>query len=354
MADNAPDPGIIAPQEAVFHLTLRCPLRCAHCCVYADIDQTAALELPEVLRAMDEAARLGTVKMVHFVGGDPFMHPALLREATAHAAGLGLAVGATTSGFWASSEPRALALLAPLVQAGFTRLTLSYDDPHAEFVREERIVNAFRAAQALELETLVAVVRDEGWRIDAAYMARLLGIPLEGTPTARIYETAVNSTGRAKDTATPETLERRRHNPLAYRGPCNSVLREISVLSDGSITACCGVIPPREPLRIGRVGDTPLNEAVEAAYGSLLLKWLAFEGPVAILRQITAGTEHPLADEDFDGICHACDVLFSEPRHMELLERALPAKAPELMLQEEIFSLMGVYQPPVPAGAAEA
>lgn len=354
MAGNGVDQNIIAPQETVLHLTLRCPLRCSHCSVYAHIDQTASLELQEVLRAIDEAARLDAMRMVHFVGGDPFMHPALLREATAHAAALGLAVGATTSGFWASSESRALALLAPLVQAGFSRLTLSYDDPHAEFVREERIVNAFRAAQALELETMVAVVRDDGWRIDAQYMARLLGIPVDGTPTAKIYETAVNSTGRAKDTATPEVLERRRRNPLAYRGPCNSVLRDISVLSDGSIAACCGVIPPREPLRIGRIGETPLNEAVEAAYGSLLLKWLAFEGPVAILRQITADTGRPLADEDFDGICHACDVLFSEPRHMELLERALPAKAPELMLQEEIFTLMGAYQPPVPAGAAEA
>jgi len=339
--------GVITPQEAVLHMTLRCPLECAHCCVSAGPAHRNALTLTDVLRAIDDFAAMGTIRVVHFVGGDPFMQLPVITTATAHAASLGLACAATTSAFWASSPAHALAVLRPLRDAGFARLTLSYDDPHAQFVDEVRIVNAFHAARALDIECFIAIVRDPAWHIDATYMAHLLGVTLDDADTL-IYETAVTTTGRARETATPDDLERRRTNPLVYRGPCRSVLREVSVHPDGGITACCGALPLQDRLRIGRIGDEPIGAAVARAYSDPLLQWLAFEGPMAILRQVTAHTDEPLQESDFDGICQACDVLFNDPRCSSLLDAALPAKRPELEIEEQILAALDAFRRPAP------
>ncbi|MDQ3820139.1 MAG: hypothetical protein M3362_21010, partial [Acidobacteriota bacterium] len=153
---------------------------------------------------------------------------------------------------------------------------------------------------------------------------------------------------------TDEQRAARRTNELAYRGPCLSILRQSSVLSTGQMVPCCGVIPFRPGLQMGDIRHDTFDEALARAYNDWVFKWIAFEGPVAILRQLTAETEHPLKDEDFDGICNACDLLFSSPDYMELLRKALPAKLPSLQLQEEIYSNIGLFEPPTVFGGAVA
>ncbi|HEX2252431.1 MAG TPA: hypothetical protein VHQ65_04090, partial [Thermoanaerobaculia bacterium] len=86
------------------------------------------------------------------------------------------------------------------------------------------------------------------------------------------------------------------------------------------------------------------------------LLWLAMEGPVAILRQITADLPEPLRDEDFDGICAACATLHGTPEYLERMERALPAKLPSLRFQEQVFGILdaAAATPAAAAGVASA
>jgi len=338
-----------SPQEIVINLTLRCPLKCAHCCFSSDMFQGGHLDLASVLRVIEEAAAVPTIERINFVGGDPFLHQDIMEEAFHHASSKGLQCSATTSAYWATSADKALKILSPLVKSGLSRIILSYDDPHAEFVAEHKIVNAFQAARALNIETYIAIAIEPGAIINREYMERLLGIPPEGIEFVKVYETAINSTGRALEEATKEQIESRRTNDLAYRGPCLSILRQISIHSDGKLVPCCGVLPVREGLQMGDIFNDSLETSLSQAYDNPVFKWIAFEGPVAILRQITASTDHPLRDEDFDGICNACDVLFSNPKYMQLLRDALPAKEPSLHLQEELYKSLGLFQPPATA-----
>lgn len=337
--------GAITPRDLTIHLTLQCPLKCSHCCVSSDMHKKGHLDLASVLRLIDEAATFSTIEMIHFVGGDPFLHQDILEAAFRHIAGKGLLSAAVTSAYWATSPEKADRILKTLTDAGLNQLTISYDDQHAEFVSEEKIVFAYRAATALGITTLISIVADPAARINKAYMQRLLG------SEANITEAAVNSTGRALEEATAELLESRRTNELAYRGPCKSMLRQISVHENGALTPCCGVIPMRDGLRFGDIHRDSLDAAVNRAFNNPVYKWIAFEGPVAILRQITASTERPLRDEDFDGICHACDVLFTTPEYLQLLTEALPLKEPSLQLQEAVSSSIGLFQMPVTNGS---
>ncbi len=199
--------GVQTPRELVIHLTYQCPLKCAHCCFSSDMTQAGHLPEAQVQQAIDQAAQIHSMERVNFVGGEPFLHQGILESACRHAREHGLRASATTSAYWATTEVRAIEVLAPLAEAGLDRIIISYDDPHAAFLREKNIVNAYRAARTLGVFAKIAVVVEPGCRIDKNYMASLLGLPLEGDETGEIYETTINSTGRAREDASEEQFE---------------------------------------------------------------------------------------------------------------------------------------------------
>jgi len=67
--------------------------------------------------------------------------------------------------------------LQPLAKAGLTRLTISYDDAHAEFVARPILSTPATPHAGWGVEVLIAVVREPGAKIDARYMEMLLDLP---------------------------------------------------------------------------------------------------------------------------------------------------------------------------------
>jgi len=282
--------------------------------------QGGHLTASEVKMAISQAARLRSFEIVHFVGGDPLLHPDILLEAIAHANSLKLQCGITTSAFWAKSPAAALAVLDELQRAGLTEITISYDDAHAEFVRLSFIKHAVQAALALDLRLRVAVVVESQARITATSLRTELGLDDEGQ--VKVYQTLVNSTGRAA--GSDKRGERARHAD-AYRGPCQSILQTFQVDHEGGIRPCCGVLPHHDGLRVGNIHRGGLGAAVEAASADTLFKWIGLAGPVSILAEVTKNDLHPVLPEEFDGICTACDYIFRSPPTLARIRAAAAA-----------------------------
>ncbi|WP_321816657.1 MULTISPECIES: radical SAM protein [unclassified Paraburkholderia] len=302
------------PIALVINVTLRCPLKCAHCCYSSDMSKIGHLSLDDIKAAISQAAATRVFDAVHFVGGDPLLHPELVREAIEHAAGLGLHTGITTSAFWAKSRERALGVVAKLKGAGLSEITLSYDDAHAQFLEISHIANAVWAAIEAGLKARIAVVVEPDSQITPEWLCTAL----ELDDSVQVYETAINSTGRAADIDADRAQLRKRWE-YAYRGPCTSVLRNFQVDPEGNVYPCCGVLPHRETMAVGHVRESGLNRAMQEAEGDALLQWIRSEGPVEVIVQTTADDPSPLQREDFDGVCTACDRLYSS---IHLLSRA--------------------------------
>ncbi len=339
----------IAPAELIFNVTYRCPLKCSHCCFSSDMEQSGHLDGTAMLRLVDGAALEG-IERINFIGGDPFLHADLMERALRQARAHGIGGSATTSAYWAPTPERARAILEPLVDAGLGRIIIYYDDMHADFLKLKHVVNGYKAARALGIEVHIAVVIAPDSRIDAAYMHDALGAGQD--PGLTIYETAINSTGRAVEAADEDAQAARRQAKQVYRGPCLSALRHFSVTPEGRVLACCGVLPFHEEMVVGDVNKDGLGDAVRRAYDDAILKWIAFEGPVALLCEITADSEKPFLADDFDGVCHACDVLYSSPELLQRLRDHLPRKKATLDLMQAAFEAIGFYRPPVPAKAS--
>lgn len=324
----------ITPRELVINVTLRCPLKCAHCCFSSDMFQHGHLAQGDALRAIEQAARVGGIEIVHFVGGDPFLHDDIMREAYALARALGLRGGATTSAYWAKTARHAHKVLAPLAAAGLTELTISYDDSHAEFVRIGAIRNAVDAALALGLTLRVAVTIGPGARLTAIALRDALG--LAERPDVKVYETPINATGRASEAAPRDAVPA---PPDVATGPCFSVLRTFTVTHQGAILPCCGVLPHYDGLRVGTL-EGGVAQAVAAAFADPLLKTLAFEGPAAVLEDLG----EPLGCAS--GVCEACDRIFRDPAIVARARRRAQERLPQIAALETAFRGAGLFAGP--------
>lgn len=332
-----------APRELVLNVTLRCPLKCAHCCFSSDMFQQGHLSLDDAKLAITQAAQVETMRTVHFVGGDPFLHVDIMADAFAHARAAGLSCGATTSAFWAKSRERADSVLAKLVAAGLTELTISWDDSHAKFVHLSWIDNAVQAALALGVTVRVAVTVLPGAALTAATVRERLR--LSDRPDVNVYETPVNGTGRAAERDLDPSAQ---SAPRPTIGACHSVLRSFTVTHEGEIHPCCGVLPHYEGLKVATLSDGGIGAAVERAYSDNLLKWLSFEGPGAVLKDLRG--DDPAS---YSGVCEACDRLFRDPDLLARARRRADERSDRIAAFETAYraaGLFGTAGPRRPAG----
>jgi len=336
----------IEPVCLAIHLTYQCPLKCGHCCFSSDMTKTGALDIEDVYATIDQACRLPTLSAIGFTGGDPFLQADIVVAGLKRAKAKNMATRIVTSSYWATTPEKAIDRLRPLVEAGLDEVGLSYDDSHVAYIREDNILNAWHAAEHFGIKTTIYMSTDVGDRINGDYVRGRLGASEATNPRLLIIESKVTSTGRATASTTPEQRRARAERDGIYRGPCPSMLRQPSVTPTGKIQPCCGTIPFHAGLCIGEIDRDPVDQAMIAAYQNDLYKWIAFEGPVSVLVQITAGTDAPLAEGDLDGICHACDTLFSSPQYMALAQQYLEGKAACLRVQETVLSAVGLYSPP--------
>lgn len=134
--------------------TLKCNINCAHCMTVSSPKRREKLTPEEVLEYLRAGAKRGK-KLVTFTGGEVFLYFEDLLYLTSEASALGYEVDVGTNAFWAPTIAKAIDRIAPLKAAGLKGLSLSVDAHHAAFFPTERVINAYRAACELGLQTEV-------------------------------------------------------------------------------------------------------------------------------------------------------------------------------------------------------
>lgn len=131
----------------VLTITDRCNIKCDFCC-----HPFMESEIPaEAARAMVRQARAAGMDEIGITGGEPFLRRGLLVELARIAKADDLDFGVISNGYWARSETKARAWLGELVEAGLTRLTISWDPSHGAFVPAATANTAIVVASELGL-----------------------------------------------------------------------------------------------------------------------------------------------------------------------------------------------------------
>ena len=138
--------------EIHFLLTYRCNFECDHCFLYCSPTTPGTFTIQQVEDVLQEALKIGTIKMIYFEGGEPTLYYSLLLESIRRAHQKGFEVGIVSNAYGALAEEDAYLWLKPLADAGLSVLSVSDDSFHYGDDRENPTVIARKVGDQLKLK----------------------------------------------------------------------------------------------------------------------------------------------------------------------------------------------------------
>ena len=138
-------------------LSYQCTLQCDHCFVFGSPWQEGTMSLDIVEKILIQGKKLGTVKMIYFEGGEPFLYYPTLLRGVEMAHEMGFNVGLVSNGFWGISEEDAFRALSPM-RGKVSMLSMSCDQYHWDSRFEEYIGNIEKVAEELGINTGVITI----------------------------------------------------------------------------------------------------------------------------------------------------------------------------------------------------
>jgi hypothetical protein len=313
---------------------------CRYCGVNGGPHHKQKLEFPFIKRVLDEAANIGTVAVVVFTGGEPFVLRKTLYKSVEYAANSGFLTRIVSNAYWATSYERAFEILSHLKRLGLTEINYSCDDFHQEFIPLDRIKWASEAAFDLGIPALVASKGIRNSIINPAYLSSCFGKEMhifrKGQDNPKNYVMNYGVTvpvGWESDNLTEDDLFWP-DNPDCWKAPCRSVLDSIVITPEHEVAVCCGIGSQEIPeTRIGSLLEDSLLDLLVRANNDLLVNWLALEGPYGILRHLKSKSPDTKFAARYVSTCHLCHSLFTDPDIVELLEESLEEITPLLSFE---------------------
>jgi hypothetical protein len=269
-----------------FLLSYRCTDECDHCFVWGSPQASGTMTLAQIRDVLQQATDLGTVEMVYFEGGEPFLFYPIMIQGIREAAALGFKTGIVTNSYWATSVEDAVEWLRPIADAGIADLSLSSDLFHGEEMMTQAARNGADAASQLGLpESILSVEAPEGC---ASYPQRDKGEPITGG--------AVRFRGRAV-AKLAEGVPRR---PWTEFTECP----DEDFVNPGRVHVdCFGHVHTCQGLLMGNLWQRPLRELV-ASYNPEshpIIGPLLEGGPAALVKRYNLPHEEAYIDA-----CHLC------------------------------------------------
>ena len=271
--------------EIHFLLTYYCNFECDHCFLYCSPTTSGTFTIQQVEDVLEEALKIGTIKMIYFEGGEPTLFYPLLLESVRRAHQKGFDVGIVSNAYGALAEEDAHLWLDPLAKAGLSVLSVSDDTFHYGDDRENPSVIARKVGNQLKLNAFPICI-DPPEVIDS----------VPGEKGQALIAGGAKFRGRAADKLT-EGLPTRPWEELV-ECPYEDLVSPSRVHVDffGNIHICQGI-------SIGNFWERPLSE-IMAEYDPdkhPICGPLNQKGPAGLIGELGLESEAEYVDE-----CHAC------------------------------------------------
>lgn len=318
-------------------LGYKCNLRCKSCLWGDELDNPSLMTVEDAMGYIDQAAELGTIRMVGFTGGEPTIFKKLIRSAMAYAAEKhGIPSAISTNCSWATSQNKADSFLLGFHKLGMRRLQVSIDDFHEEFMPAKRVEYAIRAAMKLDMKTtLVCVVTKSSKKVDD-YLAEF---ELEQSDLLDAFDAPCTPVGFASEFIPRSEFETQPGVPADF---C-SMLDVLNVLPDGSLQMCCGAPFHVSSLKAGNLKKTSLSALVKTAEWDPVFNSLSINvGPRELANMLIEAGRGEFLKDEYATACEACHDIFSRPGNRSWLENQLDSKRPELFVNNAIVTSIRV------------
>lgn len=293
-----------------FLLTYECNFECDHCFLFCGPKSEGTFTLSQVREVLDEAAKMGTVEMVYFEGGEAFLYYPLMVEGVRLARERGFQAGIVTNSYWATTVDDAELWLRPLVELGIADLSVSDDAFHHGEVEDTPARRALAAAGRLGMPSDSICVEEPTVEI---------GVEKEQERGAPVIGGGAMFRGRAVEKLV-EGLPTRRWEEL-IECPYEDLRDPGRVHVDpyGHVHLCQG-------LSMGNMWEMPLSTLVESydPESHPICGPLLEGGPACLAQQYDVAHDDEYVDE-----CHFC----------YLLRRALIDTFPQYLAPRQVYGL---------------
>ena len=146
-----------------FSLTDKCNASCSVCCFQCSPHGSFLIDEGMAKRYIDEAGETGTVGTLYFSGGEPLLFPEVLKRLVRYAfESFGIQSLVATNGFWGADIERGTALMRELAECGLSRVRISADLYHQQYISADAVKGALRIAHDLGILSHVTVMDVKG------------------------------------------------------------------------------------------------------------------------------------------------------------------------------------------------
>jgi len=313
-----------------FVITNYCNARCRMCANDSDNDPKKTEEIdPQILnKFLSEKPKTLYIEGINISGGEPFYNFLLLSQIVKLSNEYVDNVIVLSNCFWAKNTIAAKNKLNLLKSSGLTRLTISSDFYHSEFVPFSFVDNAIIAANELNIRCNLNCVQRYGKK------------DLDNVCRSLQYSSLLDH----KDSF-PCTPIGRGKNENAFqiqnlpKSRCKLILSSLAIKPNGNVYACCGVGGFTDPLCLGNASSININDAFQSALSDPMIIALAIHGPAYFLSLDTRLQK--LENEKFTGICHLCNTILNDHFYSKIVKDNIDSQRSNLLAIYDTISDFG-------------
>ena len=266
-------------------LTYKCTYECDHCFVYGSPNSNGVMKISEIREILKEAEKIGSIEMIYFEGGEPFLYYPIMLWGLKEAKKAGYKTGIITNAYWATSVEDAKEWLKPISRIDLDDLSISDDAFHYGEEEENLAKYATEAAKDLGLPVGNIMIEDPKKYLTCSEWG---GKPVTGG--------AVLFKGRAVEKLV-EGLPRKAWYEFDKCSPEDfSDQTRVHIDSLGYVHVCQGIT-------MGNMKKNPLHELFENfnPYEHPICGPIMKGGPADLVKKYRVKHEESYVDE-----CHLC------------------------------------------------
>lgn len=312
---------IIKPDTIAFLTTTNCTAECKMCCFSCSPLRNENLSNKLMKDIILQAEKLNSIKTnninirnIGFTGGEVFTRFPDLLELTEYAYDKSFHISATTNGFWGGYRESTNEKLDSLKKVGLSKLSLSCDNFHQEYVPMESIKNIIIAAKDLDIQIDMGSIITKSTS-DISYIYKELKELMIGI----VHYTAACLPVGAAEKNIPREDFIYNENLLNNSIKCFETTY-FAIYEDGEIFSCCSQAGRTEPLSIGNINSNKLNEINENYYSNIHLRIIKKMGLSWYLNIAKELEYNKLFNKKYVNKCDLCRNIFIDKEFMKLVK----------------------------------
>lgn len=308
------------PETLGIITTYRCVAECKECCFECNTHSPEKLSFDQIKKVIDDAAAVGSVKLVVWTGGECTLLGKELIKGISYAYSKGLPSRIVSNGWWARTPKIAKKKVKELIDAGLRELNISTGDNHQEFIKADTAILAAVTGAELGIISVLSIERTK--------YAKFTPETLIQNPVYKkfVYKNinidklrVINPVWISFHQDTQYQYDKQDFDSGELNEGCNNIMTFIGVEPSGNYIGCCGLTMRYiKSMKLGDSKKKTLETAYYQEYNDFMKRWIFVDGPLKIMKKVH-DWDNSIRVPAFPHSCHYCALVFNDLKIQETI-----------------------------------